>query len=341
MIDPHALGVMRPAWLALLALALLPWILAPRRSSAWPRLAGLAHDRPSSILHVALRGAASLAFVALALAAAGLLRRNEAIERISRGAHIVLVVDRSGSMNNTFAGSVPGGGEESKASAAKRLLLDFVARREHDRIGVVAFSTSPMFVLPLTDRREALHAAIDAIDLPGLAYTDVARGLAMGLSMFGDDELASRAVVLVSDGAAVVDRRVQQRLRSMVAARPVRLYWLFLRSAQDRGLTDPPRSAESDTPQELPERHLNLFFQSLGVSYRAFEATDAAEVARAIDAIDRSETAPLRYSEPVAHRDLSGPMLAIAGVAMLLLALAKLAEVRIGDGTPSDHGSRR
>jgi mxaC protein len=325
------LSVTRPLWLWLLALAILPWLQSARLKSAWPWLGNVPIDRASIALDIGLRSLASLALIALVLAGAGLTHGGEAIERISRGAHIVLVIDRSSSMNETFAGRAPNGNEESKAAAAKHLLKDFVTRRAHDRIGMVAFSTAPMFALPLTEHQDAVRAAIEAIDLPGLAYTDVARGLAMGLSMFDSgDALASHVVVLVSDGAAVIDRRVQERLRSEIAAQRLHLYWLFLRTQNGPGIFDEPEEGVADTPQEMPERHLNLYFESLGIPYHAFEAADADALARAIDEIDRTESAPIRYSEQAPQLDLAGQMFTVAALAAALLGAAKLAEVRIG-----------
>jgi mxaC protein len=318
-------------WLWVLALALLPWLQSARLRSAWPWLAGIPRDRASSSLDMALRALGSLCICAFVLAGAGLLHGGEAIERISRGAHIALLIDRSSSMNETFDGRAPNGNEESKAAAAKHLLRDFVGRRAHDRIGVVAFSTGPMFVLPLTEHQDAVRAAIDAIDEPGLAYTDVARGLAMALSMFDNgDTLASHVVVLVSDGAAVIDRRIQDKLRSEIAEHPLRLYWLFLRTQGGLGIFDKPGGGVADIPQEMPERHLNLYFESLGIPYRAFEAADSGELARAIDEIDRTESAPIHYSEPAPEHDLAGTMFTLAALGTVLLCVAKLAEVRIG-----------
>lgn len=324
-------AVMRPTWLWFGALAILPWLQSARRRSAWPWLGRVPADHASSVLNITLRAIGSLGVIAFALAGAGLVLGGEVIERISRGAHIVLLIDRSSSMNETFAGRAPNGGEESKAAAAKHLLSDFVGRRPHDRIGLVVFSTAPMFVLPLTEHQDAVRAAIDAIDRPGLAYTDVARGLAMALSLFDDnDALASRVVVLVSDGAAVIDRLVQDRLRSEIAAHPLHLYWLFLRTRDGPGIFDAPEAGVADIPQEMPERHLNLYFKSLGIPYRAFEAADSAALASAIDEIDRTESLPIRYSEIGPQHDLAAEMFAVAAVATALLGAAKLAEVRVG-----------
>ncbi len=319
-------GVDHPAVLALLVLALLPLLATPFRRRGIAS-AGLVPDDPlSRLVGAGLRFAGMLAMVALVLGLAGLHRREQSVEREGTGAHLVLLLDRSSSMDNSFAGRAPTGDQESKSAAAKRLLAEFVARRPHDRIAVAAFSTSPMPVLPLTDHHEAVDAAIDAIDRPGLAFTDVGRGLALAFSYFADDtDEASRAVLLVSDGAALIDRRVQEALRDAAARTPVHLYWLFLRTRGAQGIHDVPATG-SDSAQANPERHLHLFLQSLGVPYRAFEATSPEAVAQAITEIDRQETRPIRYAERIPRRDLARPAFLVAAIAVALLLAAKLAE---------------
>ncbi|MGP1613922.1 MAG: vWA domain-containing protein [Pollutimonas bauzanensis] len=326
----------RPYALWLAVLAILPLLAFGRRLSASPWLGAVPPDRLSALVDAGLRILGCIAIAALALGAAGLYLPGGSMQKIGRGAHLVLLVDRSSSMNDSFAGRTPSGREESKAAAAKRLLNGFAADRPQDRIGMAAFSTMPLFVLPLTDKRAAIEAAINAIDRPGLAYTDIGRGLAMAFSMFDrdDDPLASRAVVLVSDGAAVIDLRVQNLLRQALASRPLRLYWLFLRTAGSPGIGDIPEDPGRDTPQSMPERHLDIFFKSLGIPYRAFEAENAEGVAAAMQEIDKQERAPLLYIEHLPRRDLGGYVFGVAALALLGLLAAKLAERRIGPDLP-------
>lgn len=319
-------GVDRPAVLALLLLALLPLLATPLRRGGVPAITVVPDDRLSLVIGAALRLAGMIAILALVLGIAGLHRREQSIEREGTGAHLVLLFDRSSSMDNSFADRAPTGDQESKSAAAKRLLTDFVARRPYDRIAVAAFSTSPMPVLPLTDHHGVVDAAIAAIDRPGLAFTDVGRGLALAFSYFDNDaDESSRAVLLVSDGAALIDRRVQEALRDAVARTPVHLYWLFLRSRGSKGIFEVPPAGE-DTPQANPERHLHLFLQSLGMPYRAFEATSPEAVGQAIAEIDRQETRPIRYFERVPRRDLARPAFTVAACSIALLVEAKLAE---------------
>lgn len=320
-------GIDHPALLWLMIFAILPFVTGLFRHQGLPSLAPVPSDLFSALLDNGLRFLAALAILAIVLGLAGLHRREVSIAREGRGANLVLLLDRSSSMDNSFADRVPGKAEESKSAAAKRLLTEFVARRPHDRIAVAAFSTSPMVVLPMSDHRQAVEAAIAAIDQPGLAFTDVGRGLALALSLFDERDLhASRAVLLVSDGAAVIDRRVEAALRDAVKQTPVHLYWLFLRSGSAQSPFDPPGAEGTGTPQSNPERHLHLFLASLGVPYKAFEATSPEAVRDAITAIDRLETQPLRYFEAIPRRDLSRLAYAAAAVATALLLGAKSLE---------------
>ena len=324
----RSLAVESPLLLWLLPLSLLPFFPKPRQVSDWPWLGTLSVDRLSASADMALRVAGCLALLALVLCMAGLYLKGGTLQKMGTGAHMVLLIDRSSSMNSSFAGQVPTGKEESKAAASKRLLKGFAAERKQDRIGMVTFSTMPLYVLPLTDKAESVDAAINAIDRPGLAYTDIGRGLAMALSQFDEDNdpLASRVIFLVSDGAAVIDMRIQNALRKAVLTRPVRLYWLFLRTAGTAGIWDVPKSPEDDMPQVMPERHLDIFFKSLGITYRAFEAENADDVAKAIAEIDKREKAPLQYTEHVPRRDLSAYLFAFVTLILLILIAVHCAQ---------------
>lgn len=329
------LGFDHPLALLLLPLAALPLLASPLRSSAVPSSAVAPDDPLSSAIGCTLRVLGALAVFGLVFGLAGLHRRDQVVERQGAGANIVLLIDRSSSMDSTFANRSPDGREESKSVAAKRLLTDFAARRPADRVAVAAFSTAPMPVVPMTDRHDAVRAAIAAIDRPGLAHTDVGRGLVLAFSMFdAASSETSRALVLVSDGAAVIDRRVQDALRDAARRSPVKLYWLFLRTQGSKGITDRPAPGESDSPQVYPERHLDIFFKTLGLPYRAFEARSAGEVSAAIREIDQLEQRPTTYRETLPRQDLDWICYLAAAVALAGLLGAKLMERRFEASEP-------
>ncbi|WP_363345550.1 vWA domain-containing protein [Methylocystis echinoides] len=324
-----ALSFDRPELLLLAPVAVAALLKSVLRGSTISSLDGVPADALSTLVAASLKFLGLAALLASLIGSAGPFFAGEEIERIAEGAEIVMLIDRSGSMNETFAGRNPSGGEESKAAAAKRILKAFVDSRRSDLVGVVAFSTSPMLVTPLSDHPSLTKAAIDAMDRPGLDYTNIARGLAMALSVFrAGDADHSRAILLVSDGAGLIDPKIQDDLRADFRKTHVNLYWLFLRTEGNRGIDGAPEG-DAETPQAAPERHLDLYFKSLGVTYRAFEAEGAKAIEEALRQIDRLERRPMHYLEKLPRRDLSGLLFATALGATALLLIAKSAETRL------------
>ncbi|RBO53823.1 VWA domain-containing protein [Rhodovulum sp. BSW8] len=318
------IGVSAPLALALLPLALLPLATPWLRHSRLPRLDLRPPDGRSAVADPLLTGLGMVAVAALVLGIAGLHLKGGTVPHRGSGTNLVLLIDRSSSMDETFAGRAPDGTEESKSDAARRILLDFIGKRPDDRTGIAAFSTAPLPMLPLTRSRSAQTAAIAALDEPGLSQTDIGRGLALALGMMdGTTAAGSRAVLMVSDGAGVIAPEVQEALRWLAARQEVHLYWLYLRSEGAKSLFEVPRPGKPDTPQLRPERHLHLFLQRLGVPYRAFEAESPDAVARAVEEIGRMETRPILTDRAVPRRDLSRAAFIVAGAAALLLAVAR------------------
>jgi len=332
------------AWvLVALPLAILPWLASLFRSSFIPAVSVAVSDPLSSLLHNALRIAGSSAIFFLIIGLAGPYTGGKTISRRGIGAQIVFLLDRSGSMNDTFAGRTPEGKQESKAAAMKRLLGDFVGRRPHDLFGVAAFSTSPFLVVPLTDHHEAVRAAINASDRPGLNFTNMARGLAMALSMFSTDRPDEHHVILlVSDGGAVIEPHAQDLLRAEFKKFSTDLYFLFLRTKGAKGIYDKPE--QDETPQAMPERYLHLFFESLQSHYKAFQAESPEQVESAIGEIDGLARYPITYEEQTPRYDLRPFMFILSAFALVFLIAAKLMEVPASacrfDRTSLREGSR-
>ncbi|HTV31629.1 MAG TPA: vWA domain-containing protein [Methylocella sp.] len=323
------LGLDSPMVLVLLPLVLAPYFFSTLRPFFIPSLDAAPPDGISRVFAEGLATIAAVAIAAGILALAGLHAAQGSVTRMAEGAEIVLLIDRSGSMNETFAGRQPSGAEESKTAAAKRILSGFFSGDVHDLVGVAAFSTSPMLVMPMTDHQAAYEAAIRAIDRPGLDYTNIARGLALALSMFKPGFTGrSRAILLVSDGAALIDPKIQEELRADFQKIKVNLYWLFLRTAGSEGITDQPKLGE-DTPQAMPERHLDLYFKTLGVPYLAFEAEGPQAVTDAVTQIGRLERHPMEIEETLPRTDFTPFLNQVALLATLLLLAAKFAEKRM------------
>ncbi len=323
------LAVDIPWALSGLLLTLLPLFNNGMRSSPAPWLTLIPDDKLSVFVVCCLRLCAMAAIAGLVLGMAGLHRTEQSVERIGHGAHIVLLLDRSSSMDNTFAGRAPNGSDESKATAARRLLTEFVKQRQNDLIGVAEYSTSPLFVMPLTENKNAVQAAIAATATPALGFTHVSKGLGMAISFFEQQPVTgSRIVLLVSDGAAAIDHDSEQKLRLWFKRQQVRLYWIFLRTANSPGIFDKPEDSRDDNPQSMPELYLHKFFLGLGSPYQAYEAESPDALKQAIADINRLENLPMHYLKRIPKLDLSAACYSAAALLLLALLGIKFCEVK-------------
>ncbi len=336
-----------PWLLWLVPLAALPLLSSSGAalSNGWLALAP--RDTASSVVGWLLRGAAALALAMLLFALAGPYRPETTVERIGQGAEIVLVLDRSRSMDQGFApdrsppaaarGTGPAAldfyfsqarARESKGDAARRLMAEFTRRRPDDRFALVVFSTLPMRVLEFTQRPEAVQAAIAAGNVGrGLAETNIGRALDAALDPFEDRPYTgSRIVMLVSDGGDRLDPDTRELLTYRLRKLRVSVYWLYLRSPNSPGLA--PAAGDAAAAESVPEMMLHRFFQSLPTPYRAYEATDVQALQRAIDDVNRLEKLPIAHHELVPRRDLAPLGHGVALLAVLLLLVARCVEIR-------------
>jgi len=338
------------AWLLwLLPLAALPLRRRAGAALANTWLAGQPADRASRAVAAALVGAEVLALAALVVAAAGPHRPEHAVRRVGQGAEIVLVLDRSRSMDQGFARGRPGGEvrgtgpealsyyfsqtpgrlRESKGQVARDLLADFTAKRPDDRFAVVVFSTLPMRVLGFTGHNAVVQAAIAATQVGrGLSETHIGHALESALALFEDRPYTgSRIVMLVSDGGDRLDADTRERLAQQLRRLRVSVYWLYLRSANSPGLTlaagDSAAAADS-----VPEVLLHAFFQSLSTPYRAYEAGNSEALAQAIADVGRLEKLPIVYQDLVPRDDLAPWAHALALACLLGLLAAGRWEIR-------------
>ncbi|SFL96212.1 vWA domain-containing protein [Variovorax sp. OV329] len=337
-----------PWLLWLLPLALLPLLREPGGAlgNAWVALAP--RDRVSDLLDWLLRVLGVIAFCALVVGLAGPYLPEYEVERIGKGAEIVLALDRSRSMDQGFAGRPPpnmkgtgpevidyymgrwpGRLTESKGKVARRLLSEFATKRQDDRFGVIVFSGLPIRVLEFTQKSEAVHAAIVAGDVGrGLSETNIGLALEEALSSFEERPYnGSRIVLLVSDGGDRLDPDARTRIAYLVRKHRVSIYWIYLRSANSPGLVLEKGEAASNV-DSVPEYALHRFFESLDTSYRAYEASDPEALKQAIDAVDRLEKLPITYMDTMPRRDLSAPMFGLAFGCVLVLLAASLLEIR-------------
>jgi len=340
-----------PWALLLLPIALAPLLAQPGGALSYSWIALMPRDRASETLRWALRIAVSLALAALILGLAGPYRPEYQVARSGKGAEIVLVLDRSRSMDQGFAGSRPKGSKaitgtgpealdyysrlnkslsaDSKGKVARQMLAEFTSKRPDDRFGMVVFSTLPIRVLEFTQKSEVIQAAIAAGNIGrGLSETDIGLALQSGLSYFENRPYTgSRILMLVSDGGDHIDPDAREAITKQARQLRVAIYWIYLRSANSPGLMADSGETPADA-DTVPEYFLHRFFQTLGTPYKAYEAENPEALQAAIDDVNRLENLPITYADTIPRRELASGFFGAALACVLLLLGANLVEIR-------------
>lgn len=316
-----------PWLLWLLPLALMPLVFQRAHSKNYSWLEMLPADPLSDLIGLILKALAVLALLFIVLGLSAPHTNQQKVERIGVGAQIGLVLDRSASMDDPFSGTVGVVGE-NKSAAAARLIIQFVQSRENDLMGMVSFSNSAMRVLPLTENKLAMVAAVQATAGNALFQTNIGSGLTAGAELFEKvPDSGSRVVILLSDGAGRIGADAQQKIRDWYDRLHISLYWIVLR--QPGGLSIFDTNYKADPDRALPaEIELYEFFKTLRSDFQAYEAEDPKSLQQAIDDINRKEKKPIKYFEKIPGKDLSNLCFLIAASMIALLLGVKYLEVK-------------
>jgi mxaC protein len=322
------MGFMHPLVLWLLPLALLPILLERSNSRTYSWVDMLPSDPLSNLIGLLLKILATFSLISIIMGLAGPHSLEQKVERIGIGAQIGMVIDRSASMDDPFSGGTAEGRVgETKSVAAARLMTEFVNSRQNDMIGVITFSNSAMYVLPLTESREAIQAAIKATAGNSLFQTNIGGGLTSAVSLFEDvPDSGSRAIILLSDGGGRMGGDAQQKLREWLQRYNITLYWIVLR--QPGGISifnEYIQKEEGPLPSEI---ELYEYFKTLRSPFSAYEAEDPKSLATAIADINEKERKPIKYMEKIPGHDFTQLCYIIAALMIALLLGVKYLEFR-------------
>jgi mxaC protein len=327
----------QPWALLLLPLALLPLLQNRRDTLQFSHLVWLPADRAGQILASVWRACALLAIASIVVALAGPGRSQTQIMRTGHGAEILVLMDRSRSMDERMltadwktldplrvrAQAQSRG--QPKGKAARDLLSKFVAERPDDRFALMFFSANPIRVVPFTRREEVIQAAITAGGVGrGLTNTDVGWALNSAIEEFDQRAYSgSRIILLVSDGGAKLEADVRAQLREGLLRNRITLNWIYLRSVNGADFT--AMDGQKDT---LPEIALHRFFQSLHTPYKAYQAMSPQDLAEAVTDIGNQQNFPIDYMEQIPRRDHSRYFLAAAAFFCVVLLAYRSLQLR-------------
>lgn len=326
-----------PLFLAAGLLAPLVYVLAKRLpSSLIYSSLSLAEAAPRSLrvrlstLPAMLFGIATLC---LAIAMAG-PRTGDATTKVKRdGIAIMLVIDRSGSME--ARDFVTDDYSVSRLDAVKSALQDFVignnsnSGRPNDLIGAVAFGTYADGVCPLTLDHNNLMSIINDLQVARVqteAATAIGEGLALATERLRGHPAESKVIVLLTDGVNNAGEIEPVQAADLAAILGIKVYTV---GAGTTGIAPMPvrrpdgRAVLRPTPVEIDERTLAEIAKRTGGRYfNAKNAKGLAESYAAIDALERTEITEIRYMQYKEHYAV-----------FVLLALVFIAVAALSSGT--------
>ena len=296
------------AWPWALVLVLLPLILK------WRKPGAQSVDAPvlpvghwlSDLPGVSRRGNAVplwqqlLLFLMWTLLVVALARPQHVGEQVQMpvsGRDLMLVVDISPSMDEQDM--VFQGRSINRLQAVKRVLDDFISRRQGDRLGLILFGTEPYVQAPLTFDLETVRTLMREAGL-GMAGRATAIGDAVGLATkrLRNRPQDQRVVVLLTDGANTAGEITPDKATEIAAAASIRLYTIGIgaESMVQRGLLGSRRVNPS---RDLDENLLTRMAQQTGGEY--FRARSLPELELIYESIDRLEPIELegKFYRPV------------------------------------------
>jgi len=325
-LDAMSFDLEHPALLVLLPLALLPLFRRSSDALQFSSVALLPVDPAGRWFERLWRALAVGVLACIVVGLAGPGSPGARLQRTGYGAEILILFDRSSSMDSIIApqgvmgAGAPSAGE-TKNAAARKLLTQFVVRRPDDRFALMTFGTSVMPVAPFTDHNEAV--------LAGLAATGVGRGLPntnMGAALLAAiDEFqhraysGSRIIVLVSDGGATLDQAIRRRIQAGLERQRIGLYFIYIRN---NGNSPNLLEASSDV-NPADELALHRFFSSLATPYHLYQAEDSHAIAGALLDISAQQNLPLSFFERVNRRDFTSGLFGAAALACGMLLVCE------------------
>jgi len=325
-----------PWMLLLLPLAVLPLLPGRRDALGFSSVAWLPRDRVGQWVGWLWRACAVLTLASAIVALAGPGRSQMQVTRTGHGAEILVLMDRSRSMDEKMLPSdwrsidplsrlahLSRG--RPKSTVARELLAKFVAQRPDDRFSLMLFSTRAMNVVPFTQHDEVVQAGIAAGAAGrGLSNTDMGRALVAAIGAFERREYSgSRIILLVSDGGTFLDERMRHLIRSGLQRTRVSLYWIHLKS-----YNSPPLDSTEPSSDSAPEVSLHRFFLGLRTPYRVYEAEVQEDLAKAVADVGRQQNLPLDFVEQLPRADYSRYFIVFAVFACALLLAERMASLR-------------
>jgi len=236
----------------------------------------------------------------------------------AEGIDIVLAIDISSSM--LAEDFQIDGQRKNRLEIVKEVVSDFVLKREHDRIGLVAFAALAYTVVPLTTDYAWIQQNLERVQI-GLIKDGTAIGSAIAASVtrLKSSEAKSKIVVLLTDGVSNAGE-----IDPIAAARAAQAFGVkvYTIGAGSRGNVPFPakdifgRKVYQNVRVDIDEEALTEIADVTGGRY--FRATDTESLRKVYGEIDKLEKTEIEEIGFTEYEELFDNFLLLA---LLLLCL--------------------
>jgi Ca-activated chloride channel family protein len=200
-----------------------------------------------------------------------------------QGVDIVIALDISTTMG------APDFAPFSRLEAAKEVVAEFVARRDFDRIGLIAFAQNAFHLAPPTRDypillglldRAALVSDLESAASQRMDRTAIGMGIASSANMLRSSTATSKVIILLTDGDnnAGID---PSRAAEAAAALGIRIYTIGM------GLP-----GQGDLNEDLMREVATI---GRGLYFRAEDIEGLQQIYRRIDMLERSDAEKLIF----------------------------------------------
>jgi Ca-activated chloride channel family protein len=233
-----------------------------------------------------------------------------------RSRNIMIALDISSSMKATDF--QPG----NRLEVARKVLRDFVKRRQGDMIGMTIFAGKSFLQAPLTTDLDVLDRMIEQVTIGTLPDgTGIGTALALSLNQLKNLPRNACAIIVITDGANNTGEPTPVQAAEAAKALGIRIHAIGLSSGDTsqvalNGVWSVRNLAGRLTGRD--EAALKDIAARTGGQY--YKATDPDALAKVMQEIDPLERIEVEVSETRQYHELF-PMLAGAGLALLLLDL--------------------
>jgi Ca-activated chloride channel family protein len=194
---------------------------------------------------------------------------------------------------------------KNRLNVAKEVVKEFVSKREHDRVGLVAFSAEAITQCPLTLDYPVVAALIDQIDIGMLKDgTAIGVALATACNRLKNSTADSKVVILLTDGqnnSGMIDPTTAAKVAASLG---IKVYTVGVGTKGRAPMpVDDPVFGRRMIPVEvdLDEETLTKIAELTDGKY--YRATDREELASIYDRIDEMEKTKIESETFVSYTD--------------------------------------